>query len=98
MGSTLNDTTLTWLVRDVVRAVEYGGTSAANVAAERLLGAGVQRDVHVGRDDLTARETLEWYAGQFLAIVADEQWFAMNSWLNCVDKFAPATPSEGGAA
>lgn len=87
---------LTTLIRKVAERVEKGGetdaTEAAAVIREALAQRGLAAGCHVtnaGAASLTAEQIVEWYAGQFIALVDAGAWFAMNSWLNCVDKFAP---------
>ena len=36
---------------------------------------------------LVKRTTLLWYAGQLVDIVDTKSWFAMNSIINCCEKF-----------
>ncbi len=81
--------TLRTTVRAVAAALETGGVSSVKRIVEPLRGL-VEPNVHLGRNDLNPDECVEWYAGQLLDIVDTEKWFAVNSWLNCVDKFAPA--------
>lgn len=58
---------------------------------DEMTARGLPPMVHCGRKDLEQHpeQMIEWYAGQLLDIVDGEGWFAMNSWLNCVDKFCP---------
>ena len=37
-----------------------------------------------------SEECVEWYAGQLLAIIDTQQLFAMNSLINCLDRFCPS--------
>lgn len=85
----MTDIELTTLIRSTATEMAFAGTDTARALATRMRAAGVIRNLHVGLQPLGARQTLEWYAGQFLEIVETGAWFAMNSWLNCVDKFAP---------
>lgn len=61
-------------------------------AVERLRGA-VEKNCHLGATTWCWRKSIEWYAGQILDIVDERKWFAVNSWINCVDKFAPEPPN-----
>lgn len=79
-------------VREIVERLQHVGPKSVAELVKPLREA-VSPNVHVGRTDLTPEETVEWYAGQLLDIVDQRMWFAMNSLLNCVDKFVPA---EGG--
>lgn len=82
----------TRLVRSAHVAVDHGGVNEAIAQADVLEAAGFVRGQHLGSTTLTPLETVEWYGGQFIDIVRTESWFAMNSWVNCIDKFAPLTP------
>ncbi len=83
------------LVRTAAKQLENGSTnSAAEIMAPveaELKRRGLGDDPHCGRHDLDEdpEATLEWYAGQGVAIIKQKSWFAVNSWLNCVDRFAP---------
>lgn len=88
-----NTSYLTALVRDVVAQLDRAspGDCQAIVAPLR---EHVQPNVHVGTKP-EGHAAVEWYAGQILDIVDGKHWFAMNSLLNCVDKFVPAPPPIG---
>lgn len=82
-------------VRELIVQVDKGGVdTAANVSAdirELLADRGLESGCHLGRMDLDGSiDQVEWYAGQFLDIVDNGAWFAMNSFCNCMDRFAPA--------
>jgi hypothetical protein len=94
----MND--LTKLVRETwvkVDACGVGGIAEAVKPLRVALAArGLGPNCHVGIAKkrgypLTPEETVEWYAGSLLDIVDNEAWWCVNSWLNCVDKFAPET-------
>jgi hypothetical protein len=83
---------LATLIRSVSAAVDKGNLE--NVAAAvKPLRAVTCPNAHLGRgDDMDHtdkgfRLQLEWYAGQLLAMVDESQWFGINSWINCADKF-----------
>lgn len=59
-----------------------------------LKALGAVRNIHVGRSDLVAGsdEVVEWYAGQALDVLESRSWFAVNSVINCLDKFVPEPP------
>lgn len=84
------------IIREGTADLETGGpTNAKKLAAslrdalaERGLTAPCHRSDQIAVN-LTPEETLEWYAGEFVDIVEREAWFAVNSWLNAVDKYAP---------
>jgi hypothetical protein len=86
---------LTGLVREAIRMLENGGTGAVPRVVTSLQGAGVIAGTYVGMTDMTPREILVWYAGQILDVLLDRnKWFAINSIINCVDKFAPALETQ----
>jgi hypothetical protein len=83
------------LTREVVARLEKNGPEEAR-AIVHPLRAYVAPGVHEGTRP-TGEAVVEWYAGQLLQIVDDQAWFAMNSILNCVDRFVPAQhKGEGG--
>ena len=86
----LNDAELTELVRATVKAIEEM-TAASNFGPwlTRLKDAGIVSGMHVGGKNLGPRATLEWYAGQIIEVIQSKAWFAVNSLIGCVDKFAP---------
>lgn len=68
------------------------------LALGALRDAGAVQGIHVGRSDLNADETVEWYAGFIVDVLSDEsKWFAVNSIINCLDKLCPDTGKGGGA-
>ena len=77
------------VVRDCINELDEGGMSAVENVKSKLTAAGAVRNIHVGKKDFTSDETVEWYAGQILDILENQSWFAVNSLINCVDKFAP---------
>lgn len=87
----IEDAELREMIRHWHGRVESGSIAEAKDAADafdRVLPAGLP---HRGKGaaDFTPRTTMEWYAGEFVDIVRNESWFAMNSWMNCIDKFCP---------
>ncbi len=85
---------LSKIVRKAVLAIDKGdlGTvhRAALPVATELLKRGLGPNCHVPRTGLEGEEIIEWYAGQLLHIVATESWYAMNSFINSLDRFVPA--------
>lgn len=79
-------------VRSIAKALDEVGPSNIDELVAPLREQ-VQPNVHVGRKDLSPEETVEWYAGQLLDLVDTRAWFGINSWMNCVDKFAPKVTS-----
>ena len=62
-----------------------------DIAKELLAKRGLSSSCHVGRKDLDQLpvEAAEWYLGQFLDIVENQSWFAVNTYINVLDKFVP---------
>ena len=75
---TISDHELTDLVRSVIVALDNGGPGNARALVAKLADH-VTPHIHVGRTDLSPRETVEWYAGQILDIVSNGHWIAVNS-------------------
>lgn len=83
---------LTKLIRTEIQSLDVGGTGVVPSVIENLKAGGVVRNIHLGNTNLDALGALEWYGGQILDILEDQSWFAVNSLINCVDKFAPELP------
>ena len=79
-------------VRYCVNLLDDGGTDAVTDVIRRLKEAGAVNNIHVGNSDLDPEQTVEWYAGQILDILEKGQLVAVNSIINCLDKFCPETP------
>lgn len=82
------------VVRDAVLAIEKGGPDDAILHIKKVQAAlterGLEAGYHIGDAGEDGSERcIEWYAGQLLDIVDHEAWFAMNSFINCLDKFCP---------
>jgi hypothetical protein len=95
----VTDNELTILVRNTVHEIETSEpqiTAAQGVPAcvQRLLDAGIQRNVWVGAKGMTQRQIVEWYAGQVIDIILSKAWFAVNSLINALDTFVPPPPPE----
>lgn len=87
---------LTAIIRTVAARVESADSNTVALTVQPLRDAGITADCHVGRgaemeEDTPAafRLCLEWYAGQLLALVDTQAWHCINSWLNCLERFAP---------
>lgn len=70
--------------------VERGYIPECEAAAQAFRDAGIEANCFVQRGgaNLTPRETMLWYAGQLINCVNNKSWFAINSMINCMDKFA----------
>lgn len=79
------------LVRQCISDLDTNGQQAVPSVIQRLKAGGAISGQHVGRIDMESGSTMavEWYAGQILSILESESWFAVNSLINCVDKFCP---------
>jgi hypothetical protein len=78
-----------YVVRECIMDLHSGGPAAIGSIVTRLKAAGAVRNIHLGKKSFTTDETVEWYAGQILDVLEERQLFAVNSLINCVDKFAP---------
>lgn len=85
----MNDDELCKLIRDAAAELDSGGTLTLRAVADRFRKVLPEGFPHRGKTEFTRRETLEWYAGELVDISDSNAVFAVNSWLNCVDKFAP---------
>lgn len=91
-------TDLRKLTRIVVTNLDQNGNehNAARIV-EPLRGAlaasGLAPGCHVGRTEWTPEQRVEWYAGQVVYTVDERAWFAINSIVNCLDKFCPEVPA-----
>lgn len=79
-------------IRSVAETLDKSGPDKASDIVKPLRDLGITPNMHVGKpkeffDD--NQHTLEWYAGAIVGIVDDQAWFAVNSWLNSLDKFCP---------
>ena len=84
------------IIRDaifVINASVPGGTraiEAVQAVREALGEKGLGANCHVGTAMQDGDEQcVEWYGGQLLDIWDNAKWFAMNSLINCVDRFCP---------
>lgn len=81
-------------LRSILIKVENGDVREAQAAyfriKELLEEEGLATNCFVGEDMKEGDDkTVRWYAGQFLEIVEKNSWYAMNSYLNCMDRFCP---------
>jgi hypothetical protein len=81
-------------LRSILIKVENGDVREAQTAyfriKELLEEEGLATNCFVGEDMKEGDDkTVRWYAGQFLEIVEKNSWYAMNSYLNCMDRFCP---------
>jgi hypothetical protein len=76
------------IVRECIQDLEAGHEAVGRVIS-KLKDAGAIRNIHVGSDAFSEDQITEWYAGQILDVLENEAFFAVNSLINCVDKFAP---------
>lgn len=83
----------TALLRACAADIESGSPETAKAWVAKLEAGGFSALQHQGDPKESFRgdplKTLEWYGGQLISMVKQDQWFGINSWLNCVDKFAP---------
>lgn len=92
--SEMSDAEMSTFVHRQLEVVENGNKQDAMECQTLFIYLGGIRGIHVRRagepkKDFSTRETLEWYVGQFIEITASSSWFAMNGFINTMDKFAP---------
>lgn len=82
-------------VRQTIENLDVCGTRGAVSAIKPLLDLGVtagcgRRYFADGQEhaDETS-EALTWYAGEIVDVIESKSWFAVNSLIGCVDRFAP---------
>ena len=73
-----------------------GSQFHVNAVRLALQERGLEAGCHVGRPDLGKGTDLcvEWYAGQLVDIFDNESYFAVNSFINCLDIFCPEIAPE----
>jgi len=81
--------TATWKVVKTLEAFDVKDNRPAEDAIDVVapLREFVAPGIHVGNTGIEGEAIIEWYAGQILDIVDSKAWYAMNSILNCADKF-----------
>ena len=77
------------LIRAVALVIDNSNEVTIQDAIEPLKNVGIYANMHVGtpQEHFTPRMVLEWYAGSIIDIVEKQSWFAVNSWINCCDRF-----------
>jgi len=84
----LTDAEICSFIFDRIKRVENGDTGTAFAVYEEFVKIGFEVDAFVGAPQpFDCRTTMIWYVGQFMEIVANHHWFAMNSLVGCVEKF-----------
>lgn len=83
-------------LREIVLELDKGSPETSGSTIEKLRELGAVRGIHQGRTDLEGKpeEIVEWYAGQLLDVLENKAFFAVNSIINCLDKFVPETTGE----
>jgi len=73
-----------------------GSQSHVNEVRLALQERGLEAGCHVGNPGLGTGTDLcvEWYAGQLVEIFNNESYFAVNSFINCLDLFCPEIAPE----
>lgn len=80
---------LTTLIRTEINRLDKDYMNAVQTVIDNLIAGGIIRNQHVGNNNLDKLGTLEWYGGQIIDVLESQSWFAVNSLINAVDKFAP---------
>lgn len=77
-------------LRDLVDRLAGNGPSMVPAFVAELRELGAVRNAYVGESMETGDDTcVAWYAGQLLDVLESKSLFAVNSIINCVDKFCP---------
>jgi hypothetical protein len=82
------------VVNGFYNKLETGGINELSNAVSALIENGCVDDQHTGKGEEMNGETykarlmtIEWYCGQLINIYNKNALFAVNSWLNCKEKF-----------
>ncbi|TPF18029.1 hypothetical protein [Priestia megaterium] len=73
------------LLKLTVDKVASGTVSSITGIVPLLESRGIVENMHVGQPKeffSTDEEIAEWYLGQYISIINQESWFAMNSLIN----------------
>lgn len=77
-------------VRACIQKLEFSDENCIPEIITRLRKAGAVTNIHLGKNTpFTDDETVEWYAGQILDVLENNTLLAVNSLINCLDKFCP---------
>jgi hypothetical protein len=78
-------------MREFLLGVEKGGIPDAQAMAHTLRENGYIAHEFVDHRTgaFTPEMTIRWFLGQGIAIVDEGAYFAMNSWINCIEKYVP---------
>jgi hypothetical protein len=78
-------------LRDLVRRLAANGPSSIPSFLAELHELGAVRGANEGRTDMRDGDDdcVAWYAGQLVEVLEERALFAVNSIINCVDKFCP---------
>lgn len=92
--SEMTDAEMSNFVNQQLNIVGNGDIPEATACADLFEKMGGVSGIHVRnagepKMEFTTRQTLEWYVGQFIDIVENRSWFAINSFVNAIDKFSP---------
>ena len=78
-------------LRPILIKARTGKFEDAFDAKDFLKSCGFKSFVHVGKDadTFTDKETVEWFIGQGISMLENNELWGMNSWFNCIEKFIP---------
>lgn len=82
-------------LRSLINNLAGDGPEQGSDYIQALKDLGVVANTNVGRTDMQDGddECVKWYAGQLLEILESKDYFAVNSIINCLDKFCPEVNS-----
>jgi hypothetical protein len=82
-------------VRAALTLLDSGGPELVPRVIEALKAAGAVRNECMGMRMTDGDDTcVRWYAGQALDVLEARAFFAVNSLLNCLDRFCPTVAPE----
>lgn len=83
----MTDDELAEIIRTKAKELDEGTEATLAMVAETFRAIVPRGQPHRGKQNMTRREVLEWYAGELVDIHDRGGLFAVNSWINCADKF-----------
>ena len=77
--------------RRLLSGLDTGGTGYVDICIAGLKAAGAVKNACLGEPMTDGDDTcVRWYAGQAIDVLESGAYFAVNSLLNCLDRFCPA--------
>ena len=92
--SEMTDEEMEDVIHTMLKHIENSGVAMAEITAKSFAKMGAISGTNVGMENMTRRQELDWFAGQFISIVEAKAWWAMNSFLNYGEHFLRRDSSE----